>query len=142
MAVWTESVVLMRDNMHDIKVIIEKHEDGFIAYPLGLKGVVVAQGDTYEEALADVRDVQGLSRDEIDAISRSSVDDAGRAGKLVVRSHVAYLLSVLRKTDGTSTWSAVNIAAALFEHLSRRGVESGLSSNEVDAQLTDWLMPD
>ena len=42
-------------NMNDFKVIIEKHEDGFIAYPLGLKGVVVAEGNTYEEALSDVR---------------------------------------------------------------------------------------
>ena len=36
------------------KVIIEQHPDGYIAYPLGLKGVVVGEGDTYEEALADV----------------------------------------------------------------------------------------
>lgn len=26
-----------------------------MAYPLGLKGVVVGEGDTYEEALADVK---------------------------------------------------------------------------------------
>jgi predicted RNase H-like HicB family nuclease len=38
-----------------IKIIIEKHPDGYVAYPVGLKGVVVAQGDTYEEAMADVR---------------------------------------------------------------------------------------
>ena len=38
-----------------MKVIIEKHSDGYVAYPLGLKGVVVGQGDTYEEALADVK---------------------------------------------------------------------------------------
>ncbi len=37
------------------KVIVEKHSDGYVAYPLGLKGAVVGQGDTYEEALADVR---------------------------------------------------------------------------------------
>ncbi len=37
------------------KVIVEKHLDGYVAYPLGLKGAVVGQGDTYEEALADVR---------------------------------------------------------------------------------------
>ena len=37
------------------KVIVEKHADGFVAYPLGLKGAVVGQGDTYEDALADVR---------------------------------------------------------------------------------------
>lgn len=36
------------------KVIIEKHADGYVAYPLGLKGVVVAEGDTYEEVLQDV----------------------------------------------------------------------------------------
>jgi predicted RNase H-like HicB family nuclease len=39
----------------DFKIIIEKHEDGFVAYPLGLKGVVVGQGNSYEEALADVK---------------------------------------------------------------------------------------
>jgi len=37
------------------KVIVEKHPEGYVAYPLGLKGVVVGQGDSYEEALADVR---------------------------------------------------------------------------------------
>jgi predicted RNase H-like HicB family nuclease len=37
------------------KIIIEKHPDGYIAYPLGLKGVVIGEGDTYEEALADVK---------------------------------------------------------------------------------------
>ena len=41
--------------MKNLKVIVEKHTDGYVAYPLGLKGVVVGQGDTYEEALADVR---------------------------------------------------------------------------------------
>jgi len=29
--------------------------DGYVAYPLGLKGVVAGEGDSYEEALADVR---------------------------------------------------------------------------------------
>lgn len=38
-----------------IKVIVEKHPDGYVAYPVGLKGVVVGQGDTYEAALADAR---------------------------------------------------------------------------------------
>jgi predicted RNase H-like HicB family nuclease len=37
------------------KLIVEKHADGYVAYPLGLKGVVVAEGDTYEEAMADVK---------------------------------------------------------------------------------------
>ncbi|MBM3748753.1 MAG: type II toxin-antitoxin system HicB family antitoxin, partial [Acidobacteria bacterium] len=38
-----------------LKIIVEKHEDGYVAYPLGIKGVVVGQGDSYEEALADVK---------------------------------------------------------------------------------------
>jgi len=41
--------------MKQYKVIIEKHPEGYVAYPLGMKGVVVGQGDTYEEALADVK---------------------------------------------------------------------------------------
>lgn len=42
--------------MRTLKIVVEKHEDGYVAYPLGgLKGVVVGQGDTYEEALADVK---------------------------------------------------------------------------------------
>jgi len=41
--------------MRQVKIIIEKHADGYVAYPLGLKGVVVGEGDTYDEALADVQ---------------------------------------------------------------------------------------
>ncbi len=37
------------------KIIVEKHSDGYVAYPLGVKGIVVGEGDTYEEALADVQ---------------------------------------------------------------------------------------
>ncbi|HQE25847.1 MAG TPA: type II toxin-antitoxin system HicB family antitoxin [Candidatus Atribacteria bacterium] len=32
-----------------------KHPEGYVAYPLGLKGIVVGEGNTYEEALADVK---------------------------------------------------------------------------------------
>ncbi|BAU09563.1 hypothetical protein LEP3755_00340 [Leptolyngbya sp. NIES-3755] len=41
--------------MKNIKIIVEKHPDGYVAYPLGIEGVVVGEGDTYEEALADVK---------------------------------------------------------------------------------------
>ncbi len=40
--------------MKRIKIIVEKHPDGYVAYPLGVKGVVVGQGDSYEAALRDV----------------------------------------------------------------------------------------
>ncbi len=38
-----------------IKIIVEKHSDGYVAYPVGLKGIVIAEGDTYEDALAEVK---------------------------------------------------------------------------------------
>lgn len=37
-----------------VKIIVERHDDGYVAYPLGLRGVVVGEGDSYEAALADV----------------------------------------------------------------------------------------
>ncbi|MFC1937579.1 type II toxin-antitoxin system HicB family antitoxin [Chloroflexota bacterium] len=41
--------------MRQFKIVVEKTPDGYVAYPLGLKGVVVGQGDSYEEALSDVK---------------------------------------------------------------------------------------
>jgi len=41
--------------MEQLKIIVEKHPDGYVVYPLGLKGIVVGQGDTYEQALSDVK---------------------------------------------------------------------------------------
>jgi predicted RNase H-like HicB family nuclease len=41
--------------MSRIKIVVEKHEDGYVAYPVGMRGVVVGEGDSYEEALADVK---------------------------------------------------------------------------------------
>ena len=41
--------------MTHIKIVVEKHTDGYVAYPIGLRGVVVGEGDTYDDALSDVR---------------------------------------------------------------------------------------
>jgi predicted RNase H-like HicB family nuclease len=41
--------------MKYLKIVVEKHPDVYVAYPLGLKGIVVGQGDTYEAALDDVK---------------------------------------------------------------------------------------
>jgi predicted RNase H-like HicB family nuclease len=41
--------------MKHFKILIEKHADGYVAYPIGVVGAVVGQGKTYEEALADVK---------------------------------------------------------------------------------------
>ena len=37
------------------KIVVERHPEGYVAYPLGLKGVVVGEGETADEAIADVR---------------------------------------------------------------------------------------
>jgi predicted RNase H-like HicB family nuclease len=44
-----------RPTLTPYKIIVEKHADGYVAYPLGLKGVVVGEGDTYDAAMADVK---------------------------------------------------------------------------------------
>jgi predicted RNase H-like HicB family nuclease len=54
-----------------VKIVVEKNEDGYTAYPLGIEGVVVGQGNTYEEALADVKSaikfhVETFGKDVID----------------------------------------------------------------------------
>jgi predicted RNase H-like HicB family nuclease len=41
--------------MPQLKVVVEKHADGYVAYPLGVEGVVIGQGDTCDDALADVK---------------------------------------------------------------------------------------
>lgn len=49
-----EHIYFVKD-MKEIKIIIEKHPEGYVAYPLGLKGVIVGEGETYEEVLKDVK---------------------------------------------------------------------------------------
>lgn len=41
--------------MSTFKFVIEKHAEGFVAYPLGMNGVVVGEGDTFAQALEDAR---------------------------------------------------------------------------------------
>ncbi len=40
--------------MHPLEVTVEKHEDGYVSYAVGLKGTVVGEGDSFEEAVADI----------------------------------------------------------------------------------------
>ncbi|SPE37187.1 conserved hypothetical protein [Candidatus Sulfopaludibacter sp. SbA6] len=51
----TDPSAFRQGTARQFKIIVEKHLDGYVAYPLGLKGVVVGEGDSYEEALADVK---------------------------------------------------------------------------------------
>jgi predicted RNase H-like HicB family nuclease len=54
-----------------LKIIVEKHRDGFVAYPLGLKGVVVGEGNTYKKAMADVK---SAIRFHIDTFGKQAVE--------------------------------------------------------------------
>jgi predicted RNase H-like HicB family nuclease len=55
-----------------MKFIIEQHSDGFVAYPLGLRGVVVGQGDTKEDALADA---QSAAKFHLETFGQDAVND-------------------------------------------------------------------
>ena len=46
--------------MQPSKIIVEKHPDGYVAYPVGMNGIVIGEGDTYEEAVADVTSASGF----------------------------------------------------------------------------------
>ena len=54
------------------KILVEKHADGYVAYPLGLKGVVVGEGDSYEQAMADVK---SAIRFHIETFGKDVLDD-------------------------------------------------------------------
>lgn len=41
--------------MSAVKIVVEKHSDGYVAYPVGMRGVVIGEGSSYDEALADVK---------------------------------------------------------------------------------------
>ena len=51
----TLRIPLTIEPMKPVKIIVEKHADGYVAYPVGLRGVVVGEGNSYEQALADVK---------------------------------------------------------------------------------------
>jgi predicted RNase H-like HicB family nuclease len=58
--------------MREIKIVVEKHPDGYVAYPVGIKGVVIGESDTYEEAVEDVKSaikfhIETFSDDVIDS---------------------------------------------------------------------------
>ena len=58
--------------MQPFKILIERHADGYVAYPLGLKGVIVGQGDTDKAALADC---QSAIRFHIETFGKEALED-------------------------------------------------------------------
>jgi len=59
-----------------MKIIIEKHPDGYVAYPIGIHGVIVGQGDTFDEAL---HDVQSAIRFHVETFGRESLESESPA---------------------------------------------------------------
>jgi predicted RNase H-like HicB family nuclease len=56
------------------KLVVNMHPDGHVAYALGLKGVVVGEGSTHEEALENVKSamrfhIETFGNDVLDADS-------------------------------------------------------------------------
>lgn len=60
--------------MAHLEIVVEKHEDGYVAYPVGIRGVVVGPGDSYEEAVEDVKSAIAFHADTFgkDALDASS----------------------------------------------------------------------
>jgi len=65
--------------MKKLKFVIEKHRDGYVAYPLGLKGAVVGEGDSYESALADARSAAAFHTESFAKEALDDQDDAMEA---------------------------------------------------------------
>ncbi len=59
-----------------MKIIIEKHSDGYVAYPVGVQGVIVGEGNTFDEAL---HDVQSAIRFQIETFGRESLESESPA---------------------------------------------------------------
>lgn len=38
-----------------LKIVVEKHADRYVAYPAGMKGHFIGEGDTCEEAMSEVK---------------------------------------------------------------------------------------
>jgi predicted RNase H-like HicB family nuclease len=58
--------------LREIRIIIEKHKEGYVGYPIGLKGVVVGEGDSYDEVLQDTR---SAIRFHIESFGKDAFDD-------------------------------------------------------------------
>lgn len=61
--------------LHTVKIVVEKHDDGYVAYPLGIDGVVIGEGDSHEEALADVKSALAVYAETFGAGAPEAADD-------------------------------------------------------------------
>lgn len=61
--------------MREITLVVEKYPAGYVAYPLGLVGVVVGQGATHQEA---VDDALSAVRFHVETFGRDVLNAAGQ----------------------------------------------------------------
>ena len=69
---FNSAVISLLSAMKKLKFVVERHRDGYVAYPLGLKGAVVGQGESYESALADAKSAAAF---HIESFGREAFDD-------------------------------------------------------------------
>ena len=69
-----------------MKIIVEHHPDGYVAYPLGLKGVVVGEGNTYDEAMSDV---SSAIRFHVDTFGPEVLEDESTLRTICTQSGIA-----------------------------------------------------
>jgi predicted RNase H-like HicB family nuclease len=72
--------------MKQFKILIEKHPDGYVAYPLGVMGAVVGQGETYDEALADVKSALACY---IETFGKETLEDTSSMEVFIAEAGVA-----------------------------------------------------
>ncbi|MFM2431785.1 MAG: hypothetical protein RLZZ511_2998 [Cyanobacteriota bacterium] len=72
--------------MKQFKIVIEKHADGYVAYPIGLVGAIVGQGDTYEAALADVKSAINCY---VEVFGKEMLEDASPVEVFIAEAGVA-----------------------------------------------------
>jgi predicted RNase H-like HicB family nuclease len=65
--------------MSAIKIVVEQHPDGYVAYPVGLRGVVIGEGATYDEALTDVKSAIAF---HVETFGSDVLGDDGRSSTL------------------------------------------------------------
>lgn len=61
-----------------LKIVVERHADGYVAYPLGLaRGIVIGQGECYESALTDLRSALAFHAETFGPESLEAAEDDG-----------------------------------------------------------------
>jgi hypothetical protein len=88
----------------------------------------------------DGETLAGLTRGEIDRRSKEAVANAGEQGRLVYRSHVAWVLGALQAEhdrDGLVTMSSATKAVAA--HIAAFAAPAGVAPDRLHADVRDWL---